>query len=225
MLIYWHWKLENSEIIAGLYTEVLTKNLRYSSKSNWFNVFVFLQEALQKVRILPESARSSLLAMLDRRTYWCISRQRSWGVPIPAFYHKETGEALINKWADATWSQTHSYSGFGSYIWPLSPRVSQVLGRSCSSALQRKRQRLLVGASLRDAAAPRGAQEGERMFLNILKVTLGPEKDLWLGLFLRVKQVQRATTFEEKMSWTSGSTAERHGRLFLKVGHPVTVWR
>ncbi|XP_053191351.1 isoleucine--tRNA ligase, mitochondrial isoform X1 [Scomber japonicus] len=54
-------------------------------------------DALQKVRILPESARGSLLAMLDRRTYWCISRQRSWGVPIPVFYHKETGEPLINK--------------------------------------------------------------------------------------------------------------------------------
>lgn len=55
------------------------------------------KEALQKVRVLPESARSSLLAMLDKRTYWCISRQRSWGVPIPVFYHRETGEALINK--------------------------------------------------------------------------------------------------------------------------------
>ncbi|XP_038148635.1 isoleucine--tRNA ligase, mitochondrial isoform X2 [Cyprinodon tularosa] len=54
------------------------------------------KEALQKVRVLPESARGSLLAMLDRRTYWCISRQRSWGVPIPVFYHKETGEPLIN---------------------------------------------------------------------------------------------------------------------------------
>lgn len=56
------------------------------------------KEALQKVRVLPESARSSLLTMLDRRTYWCISRQRSWGVPIPVFYHKESGEALINKY-------------------------------------------------------------------------------------------------------------------------------
>uniref|UniRef100_A0A8C2X1S6 Isoleucine--tRNA ligase, mitochondrial n=1 Tax=Cyclopterus lumpus TaxID=8103 RepID=A0A8C2X1S6_CYCLU len=55
------------------------------------------KEALQKVRVLPESARGSLLTMLDRRTYWCISRQRSWGVPIPVFYHRETGEALINK--------------------------------------------------------------------------------------------------------------------------------
>ncbi|TNN65481.1 Isoleucine--tRNA ligase, mitochondrial [Liparis tanakae] len=55
------------------------------------------KEALQKVRVLPESARGGLLTMLDRRTYWCISRQRSWGVPIPVFYHRETGEALINK--------------------------------------------------------------------------------------------------------------------------------
>ncbi|XP_062252781.1 isoleucine--tRNA ligase, mitochondrial isoform X1 [Platichthys flesus] len=55
------------------------------------------KETLQKVRVLPDSAKSSLLAMLDRRTYWCISRQRSWGVPIPVFYHKETGEPLMNK--------------------------------------------------------------------------------------------------------------------------------
>lgn len=55
------------------------------------------KDVLQKVRILPESARNSMLAMLDRRTYWCISRQRSWGVPIPVFYHKDTGEPLINK--------------------------------------------------------------------------------------------------------------------------------
>lgn len=55
------------------------------------------KDVLQKVRIMPESARNSMLAMLDRRTYWCISRQRSWGVPIPVFYHKDTGEPLINK--------------------------------------------------------------------------------------------------------------------------------
>lgn len=55
------------------------------------------KDVLQKVRILPESARASMMAMLDRRTYWCISRQRSWGVPIPVFYHKDTGEPLMNK--------------------------------------------------------------------------------------------------------------------------------
>lgn len=29
------------------------------------------------------------------RSEWCISRQRAWGVPIPALYNKETGEALL----------------------------------------------------------------------------------------------------------------------------------
>ncbi|XP_038667926.1 isoleucine--tRNA ligase, mitochondrial [Scyliorhinus canicula] len=56
------------------------------------------QELLKKVQLIPQSAMGSMLAMLDRRTYWCISRQRCWGVPIPVFYHKETGESLINKY-------------------------------------------------------------------------------------------------------------------------------
>uniref|UniRef100_A0AAY4CR06 isoleucine--tRNA ligase n=1 Tax=Denticeps clupeoides TaxID=299321 RepID=A0AAY4CR06_9TELE len=49
----------------------------------WFINTSSLRE--RKVRVVPDSARSSLMAMLERRTYWCISRQRSWGVPIPVF--------------------------------------------------------------------------------------------------------------------------------------------
>ena len=33
--------------------------------------------------------------MTELRGDWCISRQRSWGVPLPVFYHKETGEPLV----------------------------------------------------------------------------------------------------------------------------------
>ncbi|XP_066527411.1 isoleucine--tRNA ligase, mitochondrial isoform X2 [Hoplias malabaricus] len=77
------------------------KPVMIRASKQWFintaNLKDKAKEALQKVKVMPESARASLLAMLDRRTYWCISRQRSWGVPIPVFYHKETKEPLINK--------------------------------------------------------------------------------------------------------------------------------
>ena len=31
-------------------------------------------------------------SMLDNRPDWCLSRQRTWGVPMPFVIHKETGE-------------------------------------------------------------------------------------------------------------------------------------
>ena len=32
--------------------------------------------------------------MIEQRPAWCVSRQRTWGVPRPVFVHKETGEPL-----------------------------------------------------------------------------------------------------------------------------------
>ncbi|KAI3378547.1 hypothetical protein SNEBB_003425 [Seison nebaliae] len=34
--------------------------------------------------------------MIKERSYWCVSRQRQWGVPIIAIYHRRTGERLKN---------------------------------------------------------------------------------------------------------------------------------
>ncbi|THG12766.1 hypothetical protein TEA_028985 [Camellia sinensis var. sinensis] len=42
-------------------------------------------------------AENRISAMTSSRSDWCISRQRTWGVPIPVFYHEETKEPLLNE--------------------------------------------------------------------------------------------------------------------------------
>ncbi|XP_007935121.1 isoleucine--tRNA ligase, mitochondrial [Orycteropus afer afer] len=54
------------------------------------------KELLKKVKFIPGSALNAMVEMMDRRPYWCISRQRVWGVPIPVFHHKTKDEFLIN---------------------------------------------------------------------------------------------------------------------------------
>lgn len=48
--------------------------------------------AVAQTRLYPHWGRARLTAMIEHRPDWCVSRQRSWGVPMPLFVHKETGE-------------------------------------------------------------------------------------------------------------------------------------
>jgi isoleucyl-tRNA synthetase len=50
-------------------------------------------EAIDATGFYPENGRARLRDMIANRPDWCISRQRSWGVPLPFFLHKETGDA------------------------------------------------------------------------------------------------------------------------------------
>ena len=49
-------------------------------------------DAIEQTHFYPENGKARLRDMIANRPDWCISRQRSWGVPLPFFLHKDTGE-------------------------------------------------------------------------------------------------------------------------------------
>jgi len=54
------------------------------------------KKAVTRTKFYPEWGKKRLESMIKNRPDWCISRQRSWGVPIPIFIHKDTDEPHPN---------------------------------------------------------------------------------------------------------------------------------
>ncbi len=73
----------------------------FRATEQWFcSVKGFADEtvkAINDVKWIPDWGKDRMTSMVLERTDWCISRQKSWGVPIPAFYCKKCGHYHITR--------------------------------------------------------------------------------------------------------------------------------
>lgn len=93
--------LKSVEIIHSYPHDWRTKKpVIFRATPQWFASIDILKQdildAIKKIKWYPSWGDVRLSNMIKDRGSWCISRQRAWGVPIPAFY-TEKGNPILNK--------------------------------------------------------------------------------------------------------------------------------
>ena len=117
-------------------------------------------EATGKVQWIPKWGEDRFRGMLENRPDWCISRQRSWGVPIPAFYCESCGETLLD--ADVIDHVAEVFSKKGADSWFTAP-IAEMMpnGTKCKAcgAQQFRREEDILDVWFESGVSWSGAME------------------------------------------------------------------
>ncbi len=87
----------------------------FRATEQWFcSISDFADKAIEeigKVKWVPEWGEGRIAGMVKDRSDWCISRQRTWGVPIPIFYCEDCGKEYITQESIAKVAKIFSEKG------------------------------------------------------------------------------------------------------------------